>query len=494
MPTFMGADYPLLGAQSARGLAEPPARPGVSALAPASEARQESAGVRGRDFILPGLGLALAAFGKGSASDFGAGLAGGSAQYTLNDVLQKRKLESEQEQNLIKNVDREIQELGELGGLDNPQVQQAMEQYSLAMQDGKLTGKEAAKIHQQILSAGDLYSLKRAKKDELDFAQKQRVAEMESRLRQETMVERTLKDGTTVRVPASTAFTQESITGRKPPVIRQISDPQTGRPTQGLYDPETQMFTPIVGGTLSVRDQFKVYTDPETNQQTLLTVPTTFSGGRGGGTPTLPAPPQAAGPAPEGGLPPPPSSPAGINLGGKRPVVDVTTQQSLAGLGSAYSAMNRIGDLLNSTPTQGPALGRVTMAQIESLGGMGVDPKTIQLAVELRKLMANKAFEMGGKQLTDTEKVEFQFQVPSITDTVEQAFVKARADIAAMQRSYANRLMAMHPAQRAQYPKTLNEFSTKAMESIGGGLPPPPTSQSGMKRKTASGIEYEVSD
>jgi len=176
------------------------------------------------------------------------------------------------------------------------------------------------------------------------------------------------------------------------------------------------------------------------------------------------------------------STPSGVPLGAKPTTVSAEAQAQLAGITNAYTQFKNVENKLHLV--QGPLFGQVTMAEVERLGGLGADPAAIQMAVELRTLMANQAFANGGKQLTGTEKVEFEFQTPSMTDTIQQAAIKTAAALKILRNNYATKMAVMPVTQSRQLPGSVDGAAEKATQY--GGIAPPP----GSETREINGVTY----
>jgi hypothetical protein len=146
-----------------------------------------------------------------------------------------------------------------------------------------------------------------------------------------------------------------------------------------------------------------------------------------------------------GGMPvsltPPPSIPEG-------------TQTSLTGWKLAIDQIDKdiIPQIQKMKESLGPLTGRITLAEITKLGGLGASKEQIQLATDMRRLLMSQAFAEGGKQLTPTEKEEFVALNPALTDTFDQAMIKAQRARDYLDRRYKTRLEVMPARQRGQLP------------------------------------------
>lgn len=151
------------------------------------------------------------------------------------------------------------------------------------------------------------------------------------------------------------------------------------------------------------------------------------------------------------------------------PGVPSDVQTSLAGWTQAIGTIDRIiPQLKQLKDTLGPAAGRIQLAQTNNLGGMGLSNEQIRLAIDLRRLLMSQAFAEGGKQLTPTEKEEFKALNPALSDTFEQALIKAQQSRDYLDRRYKMRVEFLGPRQQGQVP---------AAPPL--GITPPPTPDAG---------------
>lgn len=114
-------------------------------------------------------------------------------------------------------------------------------------------------------------------------------------------------------------------------------------------------------------------------------------------------------------------------------------------------AISKLDDMKRD-PLFGPVVGRLRNIQINRLGGIGASPQEQELAVRLRALVRDQSFAEGGKQLTPTEKEEFTATLPQLTDTVEQAIIKARLSKEFLGRALQNRMGNLSPDQKKLIP------------------------------------------
>lgn len=167
----------------------------------------------------------------------------------------------------------------------------------------------------------------------------------------------------------------------------------------------------------------------------------------------------------------------GLSTQAPPPVPDIT-QANLAGWKQSISQIDRIVPQLEAQKnTLGPLAGRVKLAEIGRLGGMGATPQQISLAVQLRRLLMSQAFAEGGKQLTPTEKEEFVFINPTLSDTFEQAIEKAKLSREYLQQRYDERISAMPVRERMQM--------TSGNDTSNIDRPKPPRPGAALDAKTA---------
>lgn len=106
------------------------------------------------------------------------------------------------------------------------------------------------------------------------------------------------------------------------------------------------------------------------------------------------------------------------------PTVPTATQETLRGFDTLESQLAGAEPLIKSLNANGPLKGRIAKIKVNALGGHGTTAQEKELVVRLRRLLSSQAFAEGGKQLTGTEKMEFEAIVPKPEDTVEQALIK----------------------------------------------------------------------
>lgn len=131
---------------------------------------------------LAGLGMAM--FGGKNMSNFGAGFTQGSSSMLMQQNLQARQREADQEQNVIKNVHSQMEKVRRI---QDPRYQAAVQEYDQAMQDGSLTGKEAAKIHQTVMGLGDIEQQLGQKDADSKYEQMRREKELERDLKRDEL-------------------------------------------------------------------------------------------------------------------------------------------------------------------------------------------------------------------------------------------------------------------------------------------------------------------
>lgn len=136
---------------------------------------------------------------------------------------------------------------------------------------------------------------------------------------------------------------------------------------------------------------------------------------------------------------PPPTLPTGV-------------QDQIAGIKTTLKQFSDVESKLNNPryANFGPVVGRITLAEVDKLGGAGATKEQIELANALQRLLTSQAFAEGGKQLTPTEYEQFEKLTPSLKDTLPQAIIKARAAIAFLRQKHADRVSMIPERQRGQ--------------------------------------------
>ncbi len=162
------------------------------------------------------------------------------------------------------------------------------------------------------------------------------------------------------------------------------------------------------------------------------------------------------------------------------PMPSGTAQQRLSGFKIALDQAKDISALLdpknNPNALFGPLAGRVTLAEVSKLGGMGASPQQVELATRLQRFLSSQAFADGGKQLTPTELEQFRAVSPALTDTIEQAVLKTRLALEFIQKRGQADIDVMPPRERAQFsPEIVSAFgrdTTPATAPTGGATNP----------------------
>lgn len=371
---------------------------------------------------LPGLvgsAVTLAAGGKGGMGAFGAGLAKGGGDVALQQIMAQREREYEQEKNTITNVHKVIQEISSRGAFGDPMFQTAVDQYNQAMADGKLTGKEAAKIHQQIMGLGDLSGKIREHDDAQELTRKSNIARAEQRIKAEEAARARDAYGVPTDIGGGEMvnLTPDELVDFKVEMAKMEAAARRGDRSAALAHER-------------MAQQLQMFEAGEARRWASLNIP-------------------------QG------------------------TQDQMTAMVNNYRQFGDLEQKLKTIPTQGPILGRVTLAQAQKLGGAGLDPQTMDVVNRIQRLVAEQAFEKGGKVLTPTElEIYSQNYVPSMNDTIQQAMVKSRNALAFLKNAYATRMSVMPPAMSRLLPPTIEAAQARAVESFGAtpgaGLPPPP--------------------
>lgn len=130
--------------------------------------------------------------------------------------------------------------------------------------------------------------------------------------------------------------------------------------------------------------------------------------------------------------------------------VPTATQETLRGFDILEAQLSGAEPLIKSLNANGPLVGRIAKIKVNALGGHGATPQEEELIVRLRRLLSSQAFAEGGKQLTGTEKMEFEAIVPKPEDTVEQALIKLNLTREFVKNKRAAVMRYMPARQRAQ--------------------------------------------
>jgi hypothetical protein len=119
-------------------------------------------------------------------------------------------------------------------------------------------------------------------------------------------------------------------------------------------------------------------------------------------------------------------------------------QGEIAGMNSDLEMGRGLLQSLNATTTRlGPAAGRLKLAEIEKLGGVGASDADVQLYDQLKQFTRIEAFKSGGKALTATELQQITPLLPKLTDTLPTAVQHLKDALARYQTILNNRLKVM---------------------------------------------------
>jgi hypothetical protein len=130
------------------------------------------------------------------------------------------------------------------------------------------------------------------------------------------------------------------------------------------------------------------------------------------------------------------------------PSLDATTMDRVTGYVTALDLFKPVSKQIMAAKSMGPVAGRITLAEVEKLGGLGASSEDIKLAMALRRLVTEQAFANGGKQLTITERDEFVKLNPSLSDTVETALIKTQQSIDYLKMKLGNTIKVLPERQR----------------------------------------------
>jgi hypothetical protein len=132
-------------------------------------------------------GAALAAVGgeNSKLGKFGLGFATAQSNNLLETHLENQRAQLDQDQNLIKNVHKTMQDIGRLDDPNDPRQQKAQQvkaEYDQAMADGKLTAKEAAKLQSDALGIGDIEQMLKEKEYKAQTSEYENRKKIDQRL------------------------------------------------------------------------------------------------------------------------------------------------------------------------------------------------------------------------------------------------------------------------------------------------------------------------
>lgn len=173
--------------------------------------------------------------------------------------------------------------------------------------------------------------------------------------------------------------------------------------------------------------------------------------------------------------------------------VSAVTQDMLSGYMTEVRQMDNImPQLKKQAASLGPLAGRVTMAEVGSLSGLGATKEQIALATDLQRALMSAAFANGGKQLTTTEKAIFETLLPSLKDTFQQAVIKAERARQYLLDRGKDRMGTMPVNEFSKMPPAVREFfgvgtpaSNTGGARGGSGLPDPPA-------RSTTGSQWKV--
>lgn len=377
-----------------------------------------------------GAGVGLLSKGGSPGQAFGAGMVRGSTDELLMQRHQKRQAELEQEQNLIKNVNKRMESARRIA---DPKVfdqadprhvaaKQVIERYAQMLLDGKLTEKEASNLSASLDKIGNMEQMLDEAEQNLAIKKAEEVARINQRIKREGQVQTEFG----MMDPEDVARHRATLSGQA------ASESRFNRSQENMFARQQRMFDDLRERPWNI---------------------------------------------PQG------------------------TQQELSAFVNNYTNLHTLDQALKRTPVQGPVLGRITLGQADKLGGMGLSPDTIDVVNRLKRAVAEQAFEKGGKVLTPTElEVYSTSYVPAMTDTVQQAAVKAKNALQFLKNAYASKMAVMPERQRQQLPGSLEEAVTSSIRYGGTGvgdtdIPAPPGgagTSNPNKRRTKSGVEYTV--
>jgi hypothetical protein len=151
---------------------------------------------------------------------------------------------------------------------------------------------------------------------------------------------------------------------------------------------------------------------------------------------------------------------------GGSPSVPQTTMERLEGIRTALELTTDVMPKLTKKATFGPVAGRIKLAEINKLGGLGASKEDIDLANQLYRIVTTQAFANGGKQLTPTELAVFEKLNPILSDTLDKALIQTKNSVDFLNIRYRNIWDTMTARQQELVPN-YNPKNKKQGESTG---------------------------
>lgn len=280
--------------------------------------------------------------------------------------------------------------------------------------------------------------------------------------------------------------TEENTTGSKPTVITpEIFSQHGGKDLDGNPLVVGSMAVPIrnnIGGavrgyipetevnTYATRNNMQVTTDGAGNvvvvpvtESTLTqrypatgTPAGTRSGGvglGGGGLGPVPSLPVGS-PATSNGvsIPGAPGLPAGAKKIGERPVS--IPEGTVDKINASQDLVHQTEALVDQLPRVqgyiGPAAGRLADFSLDHLGGAGLPDEAITFLTNIREMIANKAFERGGKTLPAAEQRIYTAQLPRESDKPRVLMAKLKVFLPLFRKDLENQQRGLNSNQRNQ--------------------------------------------
>lgn len=146
----------------------------------------------------------------------------------------------------------------------------------------------------------------------------------------------------------------------------------------------------------------------------------------------------------------PSTMPPGYGAGGA--TVPQTPMERLEGIKTALQLTENVLPKLNKKATFGPIAGRIKLAEINKLGGLGASAEDIDLANQLYRIVTTQAFSNGGKQLTITELAVFEKLNPMLNDTLDKALIQTKNSIEYLRLKQKNIWDTLTPRQQEVVP------------------------------------------
>lgn len=147
-----------------------------------------------------------------------------------------------------------------------------------------------------------------------------------------------------------------------------------------------------------------------------------------------------------------PGSPKGSKIIGARPTT--IPEATVAKINSAQDTISQTEKLMTTLPDVenylGPIAGQLTGLSLNHLGGLFLPEHVVTFVTTVRQLIADKAFEKGGKTLPMGEQKIYTAHLPAETDTPATLVTKLKVFLPLFKKDYENQLRGLTGNQRRQ--------------------------------------------